>query len=278
MSLKIQENKALTDEEMIIKINEGNEEYRNVIIKKNMGFIHSVVNEFKGVWEKEDLVQSGMIGMNDAINTYDPEKSNGATFLTYAYYSVKRQITKELRRHSRNVRIPYNITVLQRKLTEKKMELTEKGIKYDEEFLAKELGETLKAVKLAERVRVFENANLYSLNTLASKGSSDETGTTSLGDLLKNDEPEIEETMVETEYESNLKKDVKRVLNTFSPEHKKVLELRYGLNGNEVVNTLEEIAEILGVSKERVRQIELLVLKHLRDSCSGRRSLLKKYI
>lgn len=275
--IKELESKPLTNEECLKLINCGDDDSRNELIRRSLPLVRSVANNFSGLWDMKDLIQVGMIGVHKAIDRYDISKSNGASFTSYAYYWIREEITKELRNNSTEVRIPYHLIILQRQIEEKTEELKEKKIAPTSERLSEELGKTVNSIELAQRINGLRRGSIYRFGEGSDMGEMELTQR-KIESMIINEEKGVEESVLSREEDVRLKRDINNALNTLGEDHKKVLELRFGLNGKEMVGTLEEIAEIIGVSKERVRRIELLALKSIRNSKSGRRATLRKYI
>ena len=233
----------------------GDSEALDVLVLSNLRFVISVAKRYqnRGI-PFSDLIQEGNAGLITAAHKFDPDQ--GVKFISYAVWWIRQSILAALARHGRSVRLPLNrATELARVLRfEREMKQTLRRDPTPAE-LAKETGldrptvEMLRALNVAEirldaPVGAFENAQL--------------------GERLL-----LDETSMEEEVEAKLLQErVARALQDLRPRDARVVRLYYGLQG-EREHTLEEIGGLLGVTRERVRQLRDRALRELRAGTSS---------
>jgi len=238
--------------ELAKRAKKGDKEALKKLVESNLRFVVSVAKKYIGCGlPLHDLIAEGILGLIEAARRFDPDK--GVKFISYAVWWIRQSIMQALAQQTGAVRIPVKQAVLVNKITRSYGELLKK---LGREPTMEELAEYLEMdVKEIERLLSICQVPL-SLDTPV----GDEEDTT-FKDFLKGEgTAEVEERVVKEE----LKKSIQELLEQLTPQEKKIIIMRFGLDGNEP-KTLREIGEKLGISRERVRQLENRAKKKMRE-------------
>ncbi|MDP7556458.1 MAG: RNA polymerase sigma factor RpoD/SigA [Nitrospinaceae bacterium] len=251
---EISKIKPLTrDEERVLglKIAEGDTASLQILVQRNLKYVVSVANKYRGCGlSLQDLIEEGNIGLIQAAKRFDP--AHKVKFITYAVWWIKQTIMNSLAEQSGTVKLPV-----------KQAGKVFKGAKCFND-LAQTLGREPTQAEVAQRqgipIKVYENnmrayRTHISLDTPLKKGED----TTYLELLEKQDTVPYDEQIMKKELEAR----VDQLLLDLPEREKQILRMRFGFD--EESKTLEEIGKKIGLSRERVRQIEKRAKEKLKN-------------
>jgi RNA polymerase primary sigma factor len=245
---------AAEERELSRRAHEDDEEARKHLIESNLRLVISIAKKYRGRGVPfEDLIQEGNAGLIKAVERFDP--SLGNRFSTYATWWIRQAVTRAVADHARTVRLPAHVVDSLFRLRRAENELSiELGRDATEEELSARL-----EIKTGEVRRLREISQpISSIN--ARIGAAAEDGS-EMGDLLPDERSEDEYVRVELgQWEGTLHEAVRSL-----PEREaRILEMRHGLDGSNKIRTLREVSEVLGISQERARQVEIKALRTIR--------------
>lgn len=225
---------------------------KDKMIKSNIRLVISIAKNYQGAGMNiQDLVQEGCRGLVRGAEKFDASK--GFKFSTYAHWWIKQAVRKSLSDQSRTIRLPFHMVEATYRVKEARKQLySENGRHPNNEEVAEATGLSMKRL------------NAVLLTPKAPRSLDQKIG---INQNLKPSEviadPDAE-TAEELLIKQFMREDLEKVLNSLNPREKQVIRWRYGLEDGRT-KTLQEIGELMGVSRERIRQIESCAFRKLKN-------------
>ena len=239
--------------ELAKKISKGDDEARKKMITANLRLVVKIAQDYSNIGlSLLDLINEGNIGLMKAVERFDPSK--GGKLSTYASWWIKQSIKRALANQSKTIRLPVHMVDRVTQIRRTTQQLSEK------------LGREPSDEELAEEMKI-PVSRITHLKSVSKKPASldspinDEDGS-NLGDLVPD---EKSTSPLEKLQSKSLVGDVDKVLSTLEPREADIIRLRFGLEGRDP-KTLEEVGEQIGITRERVRQLQEQAIRQLRKS------------
>lgn len=238
------------EQELGRRIHAGDEKALDKLILSNLKFVVSIANRYRNTGlPVTDLINQGNLGLVEAAKRYDPEK--GVKFISYAVWWIRQAIIQALAEQSGTVKLP----------------IKQAGILFRinaaTERLTKELGREPTAPEISEELKMaesdIENILRVSRNYLSLEAPIKDGEDKSFIDLLESGGQNVEDEIIQ----KTLKSSLDEIVDELDEREATIVSWRFGLDGD-APKTLEEIGEMLQISRERVRQLEVRALAKLR--------------
>ena len=243
------------DDEKVLgrRIQQGDQEALQRLVEANLRFVVSYAKRYRGLGLAFlDLIHEGSLGLIEAAKRFDPERN--VKFISYAVWWVRQAIFHALSEHMRVFRLPQKLSSQVSKMGTARRRLT---VELERAPTTEEL-----AAKTDLSNREVEALLMAGSEDLSLSTAIGEEGSLELGDVLEQDSvPSVERELIRSSFEEQ----VRAMVSHLDDKERAVIELRFGLDGEEP-RTLQEIGEALGLSRERIRQIESKAKEKLRRS------------
>ena len=245
--LKIEEEIKLA-----ARVRKGDEAARQHVIRANLRLVVRIALDYRDFGlTLQDLISEGNIGLIKAVDRYDPTK--GGKLSTYAAWWIKQSIQRALANQSKTIRLPVHAVAKISQIRKTARALSDKlGHEVSDEELAAELNMPL------EKLIHLRSVAVHPASLDAPLGDSSDSSL--LGDVVRDDAASSPSDSLGSK---NVSADLANAISSLGEREAQIIRMRFGLDGNDEM-TLEEIGKKFNVTRERIRQLEQLSIKHMR--------------